>query len=107
MSTHLVYPSRNLARSEFEGELLRRVKTLDASGAHALEAIQHELKSREIILLFSGLQSQPLELLHKMDVFNTLTVEGHHHFETTPEAIKHAWSHVQRSRSYVTPHENR
>lgn len=85
---------------------MRRVKTLDASGAHALEAIQHELKSREIILLFSGLQSQPLELLHKMDVFNTLTVEGHHHFETTPEAIKHAWNHVQRSRSYVTPHEN-
>ncbi len=86
---------------------MRRVKTLDASGAHALEAIQHELKAREITLIFSGLQNQPLELLHKMDIFDTLTVEGHHHFETTPEAIKHAWSHVQRSKSYVAPHENR
>ncbi|GEM48753.1 SulP family inorganic anion transporter [Deinococcus cellulosilyticus] len=83
---------------------MRRVKTLDASGAHALEAIWHELKGRGITLLFSGVQKQPLDLLEKMGLLEDLGMQGKHIFENTDQAIEHAWSHVHR-KHLASPHE--
>lgn len=82
---------------------LRRVTTLDASAAHALEGIQHELKSRGITLLLSGLQPQPRQLLTRMELLDRITVDGHHLFDTTDRAIEHAWSHVKRSQAAHLP----
>jgi SulP family sulfate permease len=75
---------------------LRRVHHLDASGAQALDGIHRELQSRGITLLLSGVQPQPLALLTRMELLETLTTDRHHLFETTPQAIEHAWSHVRR-----------
>lgn len=76
---------------------MRRVKTLDASAAHALEAILHELRSRNITLMFSGLQNQPRTLLTNMGLYDGLTKHGHHDFTSTDQAITHAWTHVKRN----------
>ena len=75
---------------------LRRVHSLDASGAQALEGIHRELAARNITLLLSGLQEQPERLLERMELLPTLTTQGHHLFGTTDAAIAHAWQHVQR-----------
>ncbi|TSA80348.1 SulP family inorganic anion transporter [Deinococcus detaillensis] len=75
---------------------LRRVHHLDASGAHALEGIHQELQAHGVTLLLSGMQPQPLALLTRMALLGALTTNRHHLFETTPQAIEHAWSHVQR-----------
>ncbi|GGJ52549.1 SulP family inorganic anion transporter [Deinococcus roseus] len=76
---------------------MRRVKTLDASAAHALEAILHELHGRGITLMFSGLQNQPRILLVNMGLYDVLTRHGHHDFTSTDQAITHAWTHVKRN----------
>jgi SulP family sulfate permease len=73
---------------------LRRVQTLDASGAQALDSIDRELRSHGITLLLSGLQPQPFALLTNMGL-----VHEKHLFATTDDAIAHAWSHVKRARS--------
>ncbi|MFK7603589.1 SulP family inorganic anion transporter [Deinococcus sp. SM5_A1] len=75
---------------------LRRVQHLDASGAQALEGIHRELRGHGVTLLLSGVQPQPLALLTRMRLLDALTTDQHHLFKTTPQAIKHAWSHVQR-----------
>ena len=75
---------------------MRRATSLDASGAHALEAIFDDLNERHIKLLFSGLQDQPRALLRRMDLYGKLTTGGEHDFEGTTDAITHAWSHVHR-----------
>lgn len=75
---------------------LRRVQHLDASGAQALEGIHRELQAHGVTLLLSGVQPQPLALLTRMSLLDTLTTDRHHLFETTPQAIEHAWLHVRR-----------
>ena len=75
---------------------LRRVHSLDASGAQALEGIHRELAARGVTLLLSGLQEQPKRILERMELLPTLTTGGHHLFSTTDAAIAHAWQHVQR-----------
>ncbi len=81
---------------------LRRVHSLDASGAQALEGIHRELRARNITLLFSGLQEQPKRILERMELLPALTMQGHHLFITTDAAIAHAWQHVQRQHALKT-----
>ena len=75
---------------------MQRATSLDASGAHALEAIFDDLNDRHIKLLFSGIQEQPKGLIQRMGLYDKLTTHGEHDFTTTTEAIAHAWSHVDR-----------
>lgn len=75
---------------------MRRATSIDASGAHALEAIFDDLNERHIKILFSGLQEQPKQLLQRMNLYNKLTTNGEHDFGSTVDAIAHAWSHVDR-----------
>lgn len=75
---------------------MRRVSSLDASGAQALEGIFEELERRHIKLLLSGLREQPKHLLERMGMLERITVGGDHLFDDTRDAIAHAWSHVDR-----------
>lgn len=75
---------------------MRRATSIDASGAHALEAIFDDLNERHIKILFSGIQEQPKQLLQRMDLYDKLTTGGEHDFDSTVDAIAHAWSHVDR-----------
>lgn len=78
---------------------LRRVATLDASGAHALAQLQRDLHAQGVTLLLSGLQDQPRALLERMGLLEAVTTAGHHLFETTEDATRHAWRHVQRAQA--------
>ena len=78
---------------------LRRVNVIDASGANALKTIKDTLERRGVKLLLSGLQAQPRQLLEKMGLLEEITTDGHHLFDTTDQAIEHAWSHVVRNRA--------
>lgn len=77
---------------------MRRVKVMDASGANALKTMKDALERKGIKFLISGLQPQPKEVLGRMGLLEEVTTEGHHLFETTDQAIAHAWSHVERNR---------
>lgn len=69
---------------------MRRVPVLDASGAHALDEIHRDLAHSGVVLLISGLQPQPMQLLDKMGLLAPLTAGGQHLFESTDEAIAFA-----------------
>lgn len=73
---------------------LSRVPVLDATGATALLTIADRLKRMGAMLFVSGLRPQPQQVLERMGVYDTLTNAGHHHFETTDEAIHHAYRHL-------------
>ncbi len=75
---------------------MRRVKVMDASGANALLTMKEALERRGVKFLLSGLQPQPREVLERMGLLEKVTTHGHHLFETTDQAIAHAWSHVKR-----------
>lgn len=77
---------------------MRRVKVIDASGANALLTMKQALERKGIKFLLSGLQPQPKEVLERMGLLEEITADGHHLFETTDQAIAHAWSHVERNR---------
>ncbi len=77
---------------------MRRVKVIDASGANALLTMKQALERKGIKFLLSGLQPQPKEVLERMGLLEEITTDGHHLFETTDQAIAHAWSHVERNR---------
>ncbi|GIW27802.1 MAG: sulfate permease [Meiothermus sp.] len=76
---------------------MRRVKVIDASGANALLSMKQALERRGIKFLISGLQPQPKQVLERMGLLDEITTNGHHLFETTDQAIAHAWSHVKRN----------
>lgn len=78
---------------------MRRVNVIDASGANVLKTIKDTLERRGVKLLISGLQPQPTMLLEKMGLLNEITANRHHLFESTDQAIAHAWSHVVRNRT--------
>ena len=78
---------------------MRRVTVIDASGANVLKTIKDTLERRGVKLLISGLQPQPTMLLEKMGLLNEITADRHHLFESTNQAIEHAWSHVVRNRT--------
>jgi len=81
---------------------MRRVKVIDASGANALLSMKQALERRGIKFLISGLQQQPKEVLERMGILDEITTNGHHLFETTDQAIAHAWSHVKRNQEAQT-----
>lgn len=74
---------------------LSRVKTLDATGASLLGDTISSLEARGITVLLSGIQASHGDVFEALGVYDRLA-HAHHVFETTPDAIAHALSHVRR-----------
>jgi SulP family sulfate permease len=75
---------------------MRRVPVMDATGATALITMVERLERRKILIFMSGLQDQPKQLLTRMGVLDELSRDKHHLFETTEEAIAHAYKHLEK-----------
>jgi sulfate permease, SulP family len=75
---------------------MRRVPVMDATGATALMTMMERLERRKILVFISGLQEQPKQLLTRMGVLGEISHDQHHLFETTEEAIAHAYRHLEQ-----------
>jgi SulP family sulfate permease len=75
---------------------MRRVPVMDATGATALITMVERLERRKILIFMSGLQDQPKQPLTRMGVLDELSRDKHHLFETTEEAIAHAYKHLEK-----------
>ena len=73
---------------------MRRVPVMDATGMAALEALVDRLRRRKILVLVSGLEPQPRDLLARTGVLDKISRDRNHLFETTEEAIVHARLHL-------------
>ncbi len=75
---------------------LSGMQVLDATGANALEETIEELEARGVTVLLKGIPSQHRQALASVGAFERLASE-HHIFESLPEAIIHAETHVHRA----------
>jgi MFS superfamily sulfate permease-like transporter len=78
---------------------MSRLGALDATGARLLGDTIADLEQRGVTVLLSGTRPDHLAVLDSLGVLNTLAHERHV-FDTTPEAIAHARSHL---RKHVAP----
>ncbi len=69
---------------------LRAAPVLDATGLTALQALHERLERRGVVLLLSGLQPQPADVLKRAGAYDELTDHGKHDFATTEQAIREA-----------------
>jgi len=74
---------------------MRMVPVMDATGAAALESIVERMAHRKIVVLISGLQGQPFELLERSGLLDKVSRNRDHLFATTQEAIAHAYLHLE------------
>lgn len=81
---------------------MRTVPVMDVTGLSALESLVERLANRHILVFVSGLQSQPLDLLTRTGVLDTISRDRHHVFATTEEAIAHARLHAG-SQDHTSP----
>lgn len=75
---------------------MRGVPVMDATGAAAMRSLVDRLARREILVLLSGLQAQPRQVLDRTGILREITRDGHHLFERTDDAIAHALEHLDR-----------
>jgi SulP family sulfate permease len=75
---------------------MRRVPVMDATGLTALQNVVEALERRHIVVMVSGLQSQPREMLERTGVLDKISRNRDHLFETSEEAIAHAREHLGR-----------
>lgn len=75
---------------------MSRITTLDATGASVLADTITQLEGRNITVLLSGVRPEHAQTLRRLGAYDRLAHERHA-FETTPEAIAHARSHVARN----------
>ncbi len=77
---------------------------LDATGAHTLAEITHELEARGITVIVKGVQAEHRKLLARMGIFDALRHENHL-INSLEDAVAHARTHVQkmRKRSSASP----
>ena len=75
---------------------MRRVPVMDATGLTALRSLVEALERKHILVLVSGLQSQPFAMLERTGVLDQISRNRDHLFATSREAIAHARSHVTR-----------
>ena len=75
---------------------MRRVPVMDATGLTALEGLAEALERRHILVLMSGLQPQPREILERTGVLDKISRNREHLFGTSEEAIAHARVHLRR-----------
>ncbi|WP_422936720.1 SulP family inorganic anion transporter [Sinomonas sp. P47F7] len=75
---------------------LSQLRYLDATGAQALVEIIRELERRGITVLLKGVQDEHLALVTRVGVIAELR-HHRHLFDTLPDAIEHARSHIRRN----------
>lgn len=75
---------------------LGKVPYIDTTGAHNLSTITDHLKNRGIIVLISGIQSQPKKFLEKTGLYDKIGQD--HFFLRTDGAIKYAIHHIDTTR---------
>lgn len=73
---------------------MRRVPVMDATGAAALETMVDRLAHRNVLVLISGLQPQPFQVLERSGILDKVSRSRDHLFETSDEAIAHARLHL-------------
>jgi SulP family sulfate permease len=76
---------------------MRRVPVMDATGLTALEGLVEALERRHIVVMVSGLQPQPYEMLERTGVLDKISRNRDHLFATSEEAIAHAREHLGRA----------
>lgn len=76
---------------------MRDVPVMDATGAAAMRTLVDRLARRRILVLVSGLQDQPRQVLERTGILHEITRDGHHLFERTDDAIAHALGHLAGS----------
>lgn len=76
---------------------MSRIHTLDATGASVLGDTVRVLETRGVTVLLSGIRPEHDSVFRELGTYSQLAHEGHV-FETTPEAIAHARSHLLRER---------
>lgn len=75
---------------------MRRVPVMDATGLTALQGLVEALGRRHVVVMVSGLQPQPREMLERTGVLDLISRNRDHLFETSEEAIAHARAHLRR-----------
>jgi len=70
---------------------------LDATGAHTLAEITHELEARGITVIVKGVQAEHLNLLARMGIFDALRHENHL-IDSLENAVAHARTHSASNR---------
>ena len=73
---------------------LSQLGMLDATGAHTLTQITHELEARGITVIIKGVQPAHLNLLTNVGIIDSLRHENHL-IDTLDAAITHARTHTQ------------
>lgn len=73
---------------------MRGVPIMDMSGADAMVTIVERLERRHILVLVSGLQDQPRQVLERSGILARISPDGHHVLPTSDEAIAHARAHL-------------
>jgi len=73
---------------------MRGVPVMDATGAAAMRTLVDRLARRRILVVVSGLQDQPRQVLQRTGILQEITRDGHHLFERTDDAIAHALVHL-------------
>jgi len=73
---------------------MREVPVMDVTGAAAMRTLVDRLSRRQILVLVSGLQDQPRQVLQRSGILEDITRDGHHLFERTDDAIAHALGHL-------------
>lgn len=73
---------------------MRGVPVMDATGAAAMRTLVDRLARRRILVVLSGLQPQPRQVLERTGILQEITRDGHHLFERTDDAISHALGHL-------------
>jgi MFS superfamily sulfate permease-like transporter len=81
---------------------LSRIATLDATGASVLADTIARLEGRHVTVLLSGVRPEHASIFERLGVFARLG-DPRHLFDTTPEAIAHARTHVARGLHSGTP----
>ncbi|MFE4698708.1 SulP family inorganic anion transporter [Streptomyces sp. NPDC056738] len=75
---------------------MSRVSTMDATGALVLKDAVHKLNRRGIVVLISGIRPGQRQVLDSVGVLDLLQREGAE-YATTPEAIRGARGHLERT----------
>jgi anti-anti-sigma regulatory factor len=75
---------------------MRRVPVMDATGLTALRGLVEALERKHIVVMVSGLQPQPREMLERTGVLDLICRNREHLFATSEEAIAHAREHLGR-----------
>ncbi len=81
---------------------LPAIQVLDATGAQALSEIVRELEARHITVLMKGPRPEHVRALRSVGVIDALAHE-HHLFDSFPDAVAHARSHVARAADHAEP----